>query len=90
MEFQKGMELLLQGRPFNKPIYDERLKLRKFETEKIFAHTVIIVEGHLIFTNEKLRELFDLKVFIDTDDDVRLSRRVLKHANKLEGGIHSL
>ena len=41
---------------------------------------VIIVEGALIFCNEPLRRLMDLSLFIDTDDDVRLSRRVLKNA----------
>jgi uridine kinase len=41
---------------------------------------VIIVEGALIFCQEQLRSLFDLSVYIDTDDDVRLSRRVLKNA----------
>jgi uridine kinase len=43
---------------------------------------LIILEGHLIFTSPKLMELLDLKVFIDTDDDVRLSRRVLKMSKK--------
>jgi len=41
---------------------------------------VIIVEGSLIFCSEELRGVFDLSLFIDTDDDVRLSRRVLKNA----------
>ena len=41
---------------------------------------VIIVEGALIFCSEELRQKFDLSIFIDTDDDVRLSRRVLKNA----------
>lgn len=45
---------------------------------------VIIVEGALIFCNDTLRSLFDLSVFIDTDDDVRLSRRVLKNAQAPE------
>ena len=45
---------------------------------------VIIVEGALIFCNEQLRKMFDLSVFIDTDDDVRLSRRVLKNAQEPE------
>ena len=43
---------------------------------------LIILEGHLIFTNQQVMDLLDLKVYIDTDDDVRLSRRVLKMSNK--------
>ena len=46
---------------------------------------VIIVEGALIFCSEELRKMFDLSLFIDTDDDVRLSRRVLKMSRKYPG-----
>jgi uridine kinase len=62
------------------PLYDSNFKVRKEETQKIYPSDLIIVEGHLIFNNEQLRNLFDLRIFIDTDDDVRLSRRVLKMA----------
>jgi uridine kinase len=55
-------------------------KIRKEETERVYPSNLIIVEGHLIFTNEELRNQFNLKIYIDTDDDVRLSRRVLKMA----------
>ena len=47
--------------------------------KKVKASDVIIVEGALIFCSEELRNMFDLSLFIDTDDDVRLSRRVLKN-----------
>lgn len=76
------MELLIEGKPFNKPIYDDRLKVRQEKTEKIYPTNLIILEGHLIFTNQQLRDILNLKVFIDTDDDVRLSRRVLKMSKK--------
>jgi uridine kinase len=56
--------------------------VRSDKTEKIYPSNLIILEGHLIFTNEQLMKLLDLKVFIDTDDDVRLSRRVLKMSEK--------
>lgn len=71
-----------QRKPFNKPHYDQHLKIRKELTDRVDPTPVIIVEGHLIFNNEKLRKVFDLSVFIDTDDDVRLSRRVLKNSKK--------
>ena len=74
--------LLKEGKPFNKPIYDDRLKLRKEETDKVFPSDLIILEGHLIFTNQSVMDLLDLKIYIDTDDDVRLSRRVLKMSKK--------
>jgi uridine kinase len=75
--------LLKEGKPFNKPCYDEHLKVRLEQTERIYPSNVIILEGHLIFTNEELMKMLDLKVFIDTDDDVRLSRRVLKMSQNM-------
>lgn len=79
---QKGLQLLKQRKPFNKPSYDQHLKIRKEVTDRVDPTPVVIVEGHLIFNNEELRKMFDLSVFIDTDDDVRLSRRVLKNSKK--------
>jgi uridine kinase len=47
---------------------------------------VIIIDGHLIFSNEELLNLIDLKVYVDADDDVRLSRKVIKQMKvKREG-----
>lgn len=63
-------------------MYCKFLKIRLETTEKIEPCPVIIVEGGLIFCKEELRSLFDLSVYIDTDEDVRLSRRVLKNEYK--------
>ena len=60
-------------------MYDKFYKIRLQSETKVLPTEVIIVEGALIFCNDKLRSMFDLSVFIDTDDDVRLSRRVLKN-----------
>lgn len=77
----KGLKLLCDERkPFNRPIYDKFLKVRTDKTVSVMPVPVIIVEGALIFCKEELRQMFDLAVYIDTDDDVRLSRRVLKNA----------
>ena len=78
----KGVQSLREGNPFNKPIYDDETMVRTAATEHIKPSSLIIIEGHLIFCNEELMNQMDLKVFIDTDDDVRLSRRVLKIARK--------
>jgi uridine kinase len=84
----KLLAQLKQNKPFNMPVYDKFLKIRTEKMTKIFPHPVIIVEGCLIFCNAELRELFDLTVWIDTDDDVRLSRRVLK--NEEEQGVRKV
>ncbi len=68
--------------PFNTPVYDKFLKIRTEKTVTVLPHPVIIVEGDLILYDEELRNLLDLSVWIDTDDDVRLSRRVLKNEQK--------
>ena len=71
-----------ERKPFNFPIYDKFFKVRLQSEKKVTPSDVIIVEGALIFCNEQLRRTFDLSLFIDTDDDVRLSRRVLKNAQR--------
>ena len=76
------VKTLKNGKPFNMPIYDDEMMVRTAETEHIKPAQVIIVEGHLIFCNDEFMKQMDLKVFIDTDDDVRLSRRVLKLTRK--------
>jgi len=76
----KGLKLLTEERtPFNRPVYDKFLKIRTEKTVTVMPHPVIIIEGALIFCNTELAKLIDLSVWIDTDDDVRLSRRVLKN-----------
>ena len=79
---QRGLEQLQERKPFNFPVYDKFYKVRLQDEEPVSPSDVIIVEGALIFCSEQLREMFDLSLFIDTDDDVRLSRRVLKNAQK--------
>jgi len=83
----KGVEALKSGQPFNKPIYDEKVMMRLAQTEHIKPTSVIVIEGHLIFCNDDLMNKMDLKVFVDTDDDVRLSRRVLKMSRKYPNDI---
>jgi len=78
----RGIEQLQERKPFNFPVYDKFYKVRLQSEQKVTPSDVIIVEGALIFCREELRSMFDLSLFIDTDDDVRLSRRVLKNAQK--------
>ena len=66
--------------PFKMPVYDQFFKVRLESEDSVNPSDVIIVQGGLLFCNEDLRSVFDLGIFIDTDDDVRLSRRVLKNA----------
>lgn len=67
---------LRAGETVNIPIYDFRLHERLEESERCGAKPVILVEGILILALPQLRDLFDIKLFVDTDADVRLIRRI--------------
>ncbi len=67
---------LREGRPVQVPIYDFAHDTRTGESFIVQPRRVIIVEGILIFTVPELRRLFDVKIFVDTDPDLRLIRRI--------------
>ncbi len=67
---------LAAGRPVDLPAYDFARHARKQVTERLEPRLAIIVEGILIFTDAALRDLMDVKVFVDTDDDTRFIRRL--------------
>lgn len=60
------------------PIYDFSIHDRLAETKTIYPSKVIIVEGILIFQNEELCREMDIKIFVDTDADVRILRRIIR------------
>ncbi len=76
------LEQLRRGEAIDCPVYDFTLHNRSKETIRIEPHQVIIVEGILIFENEPLRSLMDVKIFVDTDADVRLCRRIKRDVTK--------
>ena len=67
---------LKRGNAIEKPIYDYVTHMRSSETVHVEPVPIVVVEGILIFTHERLRELFDLKIFVDTDADLRVLRRL--------------
>ena len=67
---------LREGRGVNVPIYDFATHTRRAETRRVEAARVVIVEGILVFTEPALREQMDIKIFVDTDSDIRLIRRI--------------
>lgn len=70
------LKKLLQGESIEKPCYDFNRHLRFEETERVDPTPVIIVDGILVLAEQQLAELMDIKLFVDTDADVRLLRRV--------------
>lgn len=73
---------LVAGETIEKPIYDFSIHNRLKETITVEPNQIIIVEGILIFENEKLRDLMDIKIFVDTDADVRIVRRIVRDINE--------
>jgi len=67
---------LRAGRAVELPMYDFATHTRRAETRRVEPARVIIVEGILVFTEPALRELMDVKIFVDTDPDIRLMRRI--------------
>lgn len=72
----RHIKQLLRNEPAEVPVYDFKRHLRRPETQRVNPAPIIMVEGILIFTRPKLRELMDIKIFVDTDADVRLIRRL--------------
>ena len=64
--------------PIEHPVYSFVDHDRTTETVSVKPSTVIIVDGILIFENKELRDLMDIKVYVDTDADIRLARRILR------------
>jgi len=84
------LDQLRHGKAIECPVYDFALHNRSDETIHIEPKPVIIVEGILIFENEPLRELMDIRIFVDTDADIRLCRRVKRDVNKRGRSLESV
>ena len=78
----RHLDRLRHGEAIDCPVYDFTVHNRSDETVHIVPQRVIIVEGILIFENEELRDLMDIRIFVDTDADVRLCRRIKRDVNK--------
>ncbi len=88
MVYQLGE--LRRGFPVDCPVYDFTIHNRSNETVKIVPEQVIIVEGILIFEDKQLRDLMDIKIFVDTDADIRLCRRIKRDVNKRGRSLESV
>ncbi len=84
------LKSLRQGKPVYQPVYDYSSYRRAAETRLIEPKNVIIVEGILIFVEKALRELMDIKLFVDTDADERLLRRLRRDLLERSRSIESV
>lgn len=84
------IQALRQGRAVYSPVYDYTIHNRSDQTVEVAPTKVIIVEGILIFENRALRELMDIKIFVDTDADVRILRRILRDVKERGRSLDSV
>ena len=81
---------LKEGRSVERPVYDFVIHDRRDETILVEPAKVIIVEGILIFEHKELLDLLDIKVFIDTDADVRIIRRIMRDVRERGRSLDSV
>jgi len=86
----KHVEQLLAGKPVNVPVYDFTLHRRKEETILVEPSPIVLIEGILIFTRRKLRDLMDIKIYVDTDADIRFIRRLQRDMNERNRSLDSV
>lgn len=86
----RDLKALKQGQPIEMPVYDYVGYTRKQETIPIRPCEVILVEGLLVLYYPELRELLDLKVFVETDSDERLMRRIRRDTIKRKRTLESV
>jgi len=78
----KHLQMLIQGESIKVPEYSFELYGRTGNYEIVVPRPVIIVEGILLFYDERIRNLFDIKIYVDTDADVRILRRLKRDVEK--------
>lgn len=81
---------LRQGRSVIAPVYDFTVHNRSTETQVIEPSAVIVLDGILIFSDPALCDLLDIKIFVDTDADVRLARRIIRDVKKRARTVDSV
>lgn len=79
--FAEHIRQLQKGFPIETPIYNFSTHARAEETRTIMPRRVILVEGILIFASAEIRRLLDIRVFVDTDPDIRFIRRLSRDIN---------
>lgn len=86
----RQLEALRRGEEILCPVYDFTVHNRSDETMRIKPERVIIVEGILIFADPALRDLMDIRIFVDTDADIRICRRIKRDVNKRGRSLESV
>ncbi|NOZ71318.1 MAG: uridine kinase [Chloroflexi bacterium] len=84
------IQQLLEGHAVDVPIYNFKTHTRSEQTRHVNPSPVILVEGILVFTDKALRDLMDIKIYVDTDSDIRFIRRLLRDINERGRTVESV
>ncbi len=84
------LESLKAGRVIQAPVYDFTIHRRRSDTREVSATDVVLVEGIHLFCDQDVRDLLDIRVFVEAPDDIRLARRVLRDVNERGRTAHSV
>jgi len=87
---QYHLSELIKGNSISHPIYDYKTHSRLKETKTVGPHKVVVLEGILIMSDPKLRDLMDIKVFIDTEPDICFIRRLKRDINERARSVDSI
>jgi uridine kinase len=84
------IQALIAGKLVERPVYNFAAYAREDETVRVAPRPVLIVEGILLFVEPRLRALFDVKVFVDTDADLRFIRRLVRDVQERGRALESV
>lgn len=88
--FINHVKALRAGEAINMPVYDFSIHTRRAETIYVQPKPIMIIEGILIFVDAALRGLMDIKIFVDTDDDLRFIRRLKRDVHERGRTVESV
>ena len=88
--FRKQIRALRSGRPIHKPIYNFHTHSRMPETTRVVPRPVLVLEGILVFDDPELREMMDIRVYVDADADVRFIRRLNRDVRERGRSLESI
>ena len=84
------LKVMRAGRTVQVPLYDFTTHTRTQQTRHVEVAPVVLIEGILVFVEQELRELFDVKLYVDTDADVRFIRRLRRDVEERERSVESV
>lgn len=81
---------LREGKAIDCPVYDYMVHDRSDETRRIEPRPVLLIDGILVLADKRLRDLMDIRIFVDTDADIRILRRIRRDVNKRQRTLESV